>query len=79
MSNFSKACNIKCPYYINAKNGKNETNYITCEGSGYAKYYTSRFKTKSDRNKNIEEYCSKYPNQCVISVANDKKYQREDD
>jgi hypothetical protein len=78
MSNFSQAGNIKCPYYVNAKNEKKEANYITCEGNGYARYYTSKFKNKEERNKHITEYCAKYPNKCTICMANDTKFQREE-
>lgn len=78
MSNFSQSGNIKCPYFVNAKNEKKEANYITCEGIGYVRYYTSKFKNKEERNKHITGYCAKYPNKCAICIANDTKFQREE-
>lgn len=74
MSNFSKGCDIKCPFYINAKDGKN---YITCEGSNGARYYTSRFSKCSDRNQFIANNCAEYPNMCPICHVLEKVYAEE--
>lgn len=78
MSNFSQAGNIKCPYYVSAKDEKRKTDYIACEGIGYAKYYISRFRNKEDRDKHIAEFCTSYPNKCAICIANDTKFRREE-
>lgn len=74
MANFRKACEIKCPYYVNAKDDKENCCYITCEGAGGAKYISSRYRNKKERDDHIDRECSRYPNDCVISKVNDDKY-----
>jgi len=63
--------NVKCPYYKTCGD-----KYLTCEGFN-TEILKQRFKSSDDIEKFQRRNCFKYPNKCVIAIANDEKYARE--
>lgn len=67
--NWPQAANITCPYYL--KEGEKT---ITCEGNRCPEV-VHKFENYMKKEDYQRKYCFCYPNKCVLSVANDQKYE----
>ncbi len=61
---------VKCPYFYNF-----DKKDIRCEGLCGDSTIITRFTRRRDMENFAEGFCYKYPNECMVSRALDKKYE----
>lgn len=71
--------NADCPFFINEYaervNGKSTVYGITCEGTCDQNCIKVDFSDENEKDEFVTRYCYKYPNDCIVAQALERKYE----
>lgn len=71
-SNTNAMVTAKCPYFI-----AETAHTLSCEGICEDSKNMIQFRRERDKDNYIIKYCQNYPNQCVLCIATDKRYESQ--